>query len=290
MNEVPARIARTGYTGEDGFEVYVAPDFAEATWDALLDAGQEFGIKPCGLGARNTLRLEAKMALYGHEIGPTINPLEAGPRLDREIRQSRTLSSKQALEKQKADGVSRKLAGFEMRGRGIGRDGYEVQVEWRACGLGHQRWSVADAEQEYRTLLSAGAIKPCPARRSRSWSAISRLRLRLFQLPFISERNELSRKFSLHERTRVGVVSRAISARSASPIMRSMSSATSSLSICRRREQSVEQGNTLRFGRIGEGCFGYLFAGFGRSCRSQRACWPRLPKSSMKIRMVLRGW
>lgn len=133
VNGVPARIARTGYTGEDGFEVYVAPDFAEATWDALLDAGQGFGIKPCGLGARNTLRLEAKMALYGHEIGPTINPLEAGlgwiVKLDKP-----DFLSKQALEKQKADGVSRKLAGFEMRGRGIGRDGYEVQVNGEPAG------------------------------------------------------------------------------------------------------------------------------------------------------------
>src|SRR5208283_4877507 len=74
---VPARIARTGYTGEDGFEVYVAPEHAVATWRAILDAGREFGIKPCGLGARNTLRLESKMALYGHEIGASITPLEA---------------------------------------------------------------------------------------------------------------------------------------------------------------------------------------------------------------------
>src|SRR5688572_5141525 len=77
VNEVPARIARTGYTGEDGVEIYVAPERAEAIWDTLLDAGQEFGLKPCGLGARNTLRLEAKMALYGHEIGPSITPYEA---------------------------------------------------------------------------------------------------------------------------------------------------------------------------------------------------------------------
>ena len=70
VDGVWARIARTGYTGEDGFEIYVAPERAEPIWDKLLDAGQEFGIKPCGLGARNTLRLEAKMALYGHEIGP----------------------------------------------------------------------------------------------------------------------------------------------------------------------------------------------------------------------------
>src|SRR5256885_6210399 len=74
---VPARIAYTGYTGEDGFEVYVAPHEAGRIWQRLMEAGAEFGIKPCGLGARNTLRLEAKMALYGHEIDASITPLEA---------------------------------------------------------------------------------------------------------------------------------------------------------------------------------------------------------------------
>ncbi len=75
---IPARIARTGYTGEDGFEIYFAPEHSERVWNEILDAGQEFGIKPCGLGARNTLRLEAGMALYGHEIHAAITPFEAG--------------------------------------------------------------------------------------------------------------------------------------------------------------------------------------------------------------------
>ena len=83
-----ARIARTGYTGEDGFEIYVAPERAEPIWDKLLDAGQEFGIKPCGLGARNTLRLEAKMALYGHEIGAKHHTARSRSGLDREVRQA----------------------------------------------------------------------------------------------------------------------------------------------------------------------------------------------------------
>ena len=76
--DVPARIARTGYTGEDGFEIYLAPRFAVAVWSAIIDAGQPFGIKPAGLGARNTLRLESGMSLYGHEIGASITPFEAG--------------------------------------------------------------------------------------------------------------------------------------------------------------------------------------------------------------------
>jgi len=120
-----ARIARTGYTGEDGFEIYIAPGKADGVWDRILDAGQEFGIKPCGLGARNTLRLEAKMALYGHEIHASITPLEADlawiVKMDKG-----DFVGRAALAKQKAQGITRKLVGFEMTGRGIGRDSYEV--------------------------------------------------------------------------------------------------------------------------------------------------------------------
>jgi len=120
-----ARIARTGYTGEDGFEIYFDPGQAERLWNDILDAGREFGIKPCGLGARNTLRLEAKMALYGHEIHASITPFEADlawiVKMDKG-----NFTGRAALAKQKTDGVKRKLVGFEMTGRGIGRDGYEV--------------------------------------------------------------------------------------------------------------------------------------------------------------------
>ncbi|MEO8126045.1 MAG: glycine cleavage system aminomethyltransferase GcvT [Bryobacteraceae bacterium] len=129
-----ARIARTGYTGEDGFEIYIAPDEAPATWDKILDAGAEFGIKPCGLGARNTLRLESKMALYGHEIDASINPLEADlgwiVKFDKD-----DFVGKAALEKQKSTGLNRKLIGFEMIGRGIGRDGYEVWLDGKPAGF-----------------------------------------------------------------------------------------------------------------------------------------------------------
>ena len=102
-------------------------------WNRLTDAGAEFGVKPCGLGARNTLRLEAKMALYGHEIDASISPLEADlgwiVKLDKG-----EFSGRDALLKQKENGVKRKLAGFEMRGRGIGRDGYEVFLDGAAAG------------------------------------------------------------------------------------------------------------------------------------------------------------
>jgi len=128
-----ARIAHTGYTGEDGFEIYVPPAQAERIWKLVMDAGAEFGIKPCGLGARNTLRLEAKMALYGHEIDASISPLEADlgwiVKLDKG-----EFVGRDVLLKQKEAGLSRKLVGFEMKGRGIGRDGYEVFLDGAAAG------------------------------------------------------------------------------------------------------------------------------------------------------------
>jgi aminomethyltransferase len=128
-----ALIARTGYTGEDGFEIYFAPEHSERVWSQILDAGQEFGIKPCGLGARNTLRLEAGMALYGHEIHATITPFEAG--LDWIVKLDKgDFIGRTALVRQKEQGVTRKLAGFEMTGRGIGRDDYEVFLDGTPAG------------------------------------------------------------------------------------------------------------------------------------------------------------
>jgi aminomethyltransferase len=120
-------IARTGYTGEDGFEIYVPSDEAtsEMVWNRVLEAGAEFGILPCGLGARNTLRLEAKMALYGHEISESITVLEAG--LDRYCKfEKGDFIGREALEQQKANGIHRTLVGIEMTERGIARDGYKV--------------------------------------------------------------------------------------------------------------------------------------------------------------------
>jgi len=129
----PARIARTGYTGEDVFEIFIPPDEAPRMWDAVLEAGAEFGIRPCGLGARNTLRLEAAMALYGHEIHATIDPFEAG--LGRMVRFDKgDFIGRDALQARQQRGLQRKLIGFEMRGRGIGRDGYEVLSEGRPAG------------------------------------------------------------------------------------------------------------------------------------------------------------
>ena len=123
-------VARTGYTGEDGFEIYVPSDVAtsERVWNEVLDAGSAFGIIPCGLGCRNTLRLESKMALYGHEISESINVWEAG--LERYCKMEKPdFVGKAALEKAQAAGLTRTLVGLEMIERGIARDEYRVLDE-----------------------------------------------------------------------------------------------------------------------------------------------------------------
>jgi aminomethyltransferase len=121
-------IARTGYSGEDGFEVYLPADENTTVkmWNALMDAGEEFAIRPCGLGARNTLRLEAGMSLYGHEISEEINVFEAG--LDRWLKldKGQFIGSEALQAIQSSGGPERKLIGLEMVDRGIARDGYQV--------------------------------------------------------------------------------------------------------------------------------------------------------------------
>ena len=120
-------IARTGYTAEDGFEIYIPSDEATSSrvWHEVLGAGKEFGVLPCGLGARNTLRLEGKLPLYGHEISDTINVWEAG--LDRFCKMDKAeFTGQDALVRAKVAGVTRALIGLEMIDRGIARDGYKV--------------------------------------------------------------------------------------------------------------------------------------------------------------------
>ncbi len=122
-------IARTGYTGEDGFEIYIPADepTSSRVWGAILEAGAEFGIQPCGLGSRNTLRLESAMALYGREISDSINVFEAN--LGRYCKPDKGTDfvGREALQRvADAGGPTRRLVGLEMRDRGIGRDGYAV--------------------------------------------------------------------------------------------------------------------------------------------------------------------
>jgi aminomethyltransferase len=121
-------VARTGYSGEDGFELYISADETTTAnaWNALLDAGAEFGIRPCGLGARNTLRLEAGMPLYGHEISDTINPFESGHEHWLKLDKGEFIGREALLAVQAAGGPKRKLVALEMLERGIARDGYPV--------------------------------------------------------------------------------------------------------------------------------------------------------------------
>ena len=132
---VPCLISRTGYTGEDGFELYCAAADTERLWNAVLAAGQDQGLIPAALGCRNTLRLEAKMALYGHEIDDTIHALEAGlgwiVKLD-----TGDFIGREALQKAKADGLTRKLVGFRtLEKRDIARDGMKVVKDGREVGF-----------------------------------------------------------------------------------------------------------------------------------------------------------
>ena len=126
-------IARTGYTGEDGFELYFDPAESEKMWNTLLDAGKKHELVPAGLGARNTLRLEASFALYGHEIDDTTTVWEANLgwicKMDKG-----EFTGRAALAAQKAHGLERKLIGLEMRGRGIARDGYPILIDGKEAG------------------------------------------------------------------------------------------------------------------------------------------------------------
>ncbi len=127
VDGVDCLIARTGYTGEDGFEIYFAPEHSEKLWTKLLDAGSGEGLLPCGLGARNTLRLEASMCLYGHEIDDTTTPWEAGLGWICKPAKGEFLG-RDVLVWQKEKGIDRALVGFEMQDRLIARDACVVSI------------------------------------------------------------------------------------------------------------------------------------------------------------------
>ncbi|HEX5707099.1 MAG TPA: glycine cleavage system aminomethyltransferase GcvT [Pyrinomonadaceae bacterium] len=137
VDGVESIISRTGYTGEDGFEVYAAAERAEQLWDKILDAGRHGtpeGVLPAGLAARNTLRLEAAMALYGHEIDEEHTLLEANLGWITKLGKG-DFTGRDALARQKEEGVKRKLAGFEVTERGIARDGQDVYVGGEKVGV-----------------------------------------------------------------------------------------------------------------------------------------------------------
>ena len=136
VDGVEAIVSRTGYTGEDGFEVYAAAEKGEQLWNKILEAGNfgaHDGILPCGLAARNTLRLEAGMCLYGHEIDETTTLLEANLGWICKLNKGEFIG-RERLQKQKEEGIKRKLIGFEVTDRGIARDGQEVLIDGRCVG------------------------------------------------------------------------------------------------------------------------------------------------------------
>jgi aminomethyltransferase len=132
---IPALVARTGYTGEDGFEIFIENARAVELWDALTEAGKSSGLAPVGLGARDTLRLEAGMPLYGNDLDRTTNPFEAG--LGRVVKLDKPgdFVGRAALEKMARSGPTRKLVGLVMEGRGIARHGYPVHRDDRRTGV-----------------------------------------------------------------------------------------------------------------------------------------------------------
>lgn len=119
-------ISNTGYTGAGGFELYFYPEHAEKIWNALFEAGKEYDLKPIGLGARDTLRLEKGFCLYGNDIDDTTSPIEAGLGWITKFTEGKNFIDRALLEKQKAEGVSRKLIRFELIERGIPRHGYDI--------------------------------------------------------------------------------------------------------------------------------------------------------------------
>jgi aminomethyltransferase len=129
-------VARTGYTGEDGFEVFCPPDRAREIWDALLDKGRAAGLVPCGLGARDSLRLEVAYRLYGNDMDEVHTPLEAGLGWIVKLDKPGGFIGSTALQKQKAEGLKRKLVGFRLTGKGIARHGYPVRPSGKAEHVG----------------------------------------------------------------------------------------------------------------------------------------------------------
>ncbi|HLR35681.1 MAG TPA: glycine cleavage system aminomethyltransferase GcvT [Tissierellales bacterium] len=131
---VEAMVSRNGYTGEDGFEIYTDKDDIVEVWRKLLEVGEEDGLVPAGLGARDTLRFEAGLPLYGNEISKDITPLEGSLGFFVKLNKEEDFIGKEALKKQKEEGLTRKVVGFELKGRGIPREGYEVQKDGKKIG------------------------------------------------------------------------------------------------------------------------------------------------------------
>lgn len=135
VDGIDCLISRTGYTGEDGFEIYMKPDKIEQLWNKFLEIGKEDGLKPIGLGARDTLRFEARLPLYGNEFDDNISPLEAGYGFFVKVNKESDFIGKAALKAQKENGLKRKVVGLEILGKGIARHGYEVYKDGEKIGV-----------------------------------------------------------------------------------------------------------------------------------------------------------
>ena len=134
ISGVHCLVSRTGYTGEDGFEIYTSNENIEKIWNSILEVGKEHGIKPAGLGCRDTLRFEVALPLYGNEISKDISPLEAGLGFFVKLNKPNFIG-REALIKQKEKGLTRKTIGFQMKEKGIPRHGYEVTVKGEKIGF-----------------------------------------------------------------------------------------------------------------------------------------------------------
>ena len=168
-------LSRTGYTGEDGFEIYMPSHQGSSVWDTLLNEGKPFRIKPCGLGARDTLRIEMRYPLYGHEISENISPLEAD--LEWVIKWDKeNFIGKTALMNQKEKGLKRKLIGFELEAPGIPRQGYEIRSSEneligqvtsgtlsptlkKGIGIGLVKVSLAEVDTPIQIMIRSKAIQ-----------------------------------------------------------------------------------------------------------------------------------
>lgn len=167
-------VSNTGYTGAGGFEIYFENEYAEKMWDSIFEAGKEFGIKPIGLGARDTLRLEMGFCLYGNDIDDTTSPIEAG--LGWITKFTKEFTNRAKIEKQKTDGVTKKLVGFEMIDRGIPRHDYQIADAQGniigkvtsgtqsptlniAIGMGYVNKDFAKADTEIYIMIRDKAIK-----------------------------------------------------------------------------------------------------------------------------------
>jgi len=181
-------LARTGYTGEDGFEFYFPPAESERVWNALLEAGRPEGLIPAGLGARNTLRLEAAYPLYGHELDEETTLLEANLGWICKLEKGEFLG-RDVLRKQRSEGTRKKLVGFEMADRSIGRDGYPVMIDGEVCG----RVTSGSMAPFLKKNIGLAYVPPGRAEPGREIQIEIRGRLataRIVPLPFYKRRKE----------------------------------------------------------------------------------------------------